>query len=54
MESVVENVEDERETEGCPADSQLCENGGGSDRSVVSLSCSLVNSFEGQSSPLSD
>ena len=38
MESVVEDVEDERETEGSPANYQRCEDSGGCDDMRISLS----------------
>ena len=46
MESVVENVEDERQTEGSPANSQRCEDSGGCDDMGISLS---VNHSDGPS-----
>ena len=47
MESIVEDVEDERETEGSPANSQSCEDSGGCDRTIFSLS---VNHRDGLTS----
>ena len=47
MESIVEDVEDERETEGSPANSQSCEDSGGCDDMGISLS---VNHSDGPSS----
>ena len=38
MESVVEDVEDEREKEGSPANPQRCEDNGGGDGTIFSLS----------------
>ena len=46
MESVVEDVEDERQTEGSPANSQSCEDSGGCDDMGISLS---VNHSDGPS-----
>ena len=43
MESVVEDVEDERETEGRPADSQYCEDGGGCDLLLTSSGVDQVD-----------
>ena len=47
MESVVEDVEDERQTEGSPANSQRCEDSGGCEVRGMSLS---VNHSDGPSS----
>ena len=47
MESVVEDVEDERQTEGSPANSQCCQYIGGCDDMRISLS---VNHSDGPSS----
>ena len=38
MESIVEDVEDQRQTEGCPANAQSCEDSGGCDGVGISIS----------------
>ena len=47
MESIVEDVEDQRQTESSPANSQRCEDSGGCDVMRISLS---VNHSDGPSS----
>ena len=47
MESIVEDVEEERETEGSPANSESCEDNGGCDSMGISIS---VNHSDGPSS----
>ena len=46
MESVVEDVEDEGETKGSPANSQSCKDSGGRDRMRIPIS---ANHFDGLS-----
>ena len=38
MESIVEDVEEERQTEGSPANTQCCEDSGGCDDMRISIS----------------
>ena len=47
MESVVEDVEDQRQTEGSPANFQCCEDSGGCDGMKISLNVNHSDGFSG-------